>query len=103
MDSLSLEHLEKCLSTMTTAGSALPEAEDLWLPPSQAFGWLLGYHCVFNELVNICIGLVYMQNVNKFSKMVFASLRLSVNMRYLVSIDLGFFCLPCSRSEVCKL
>lgn len=37
VDSVSLEHLEKCLAMVTAAGSALPEAEELWLPPRQAF------------------------------------------------------------------
>lgn len=91
VDSLSLEHLEKCLSMKTAAGSALPETEKLWLPPSQGFWRLLGYHCVFSELVNICIVLVYMQNANKSSKMIFASLRLFVNVHYLIWIDLVCF------------
>lgn len=46
LDSLFLGHLGKCLSTVTAAGTAQPEAEQLWLPPSQAFSCLLGYHCV---------------------------------------------------------
>lgn len=91
VDSLSVEHWENCLSVMTAAGLALLEAEELWLPPSQPFWWLLRYHCVFNELVNLRIGLVYIQNVSSFSKTVFASLRFFVNVHYLVWIDLGFF------------
>lgn len=77
MDSLSLEHVKKCLFTMTAAGSALPEAA------SQP-GFLMGYHCVCNELVNTCVSLAYIQNVNKFSKTDFASLRLFINVSYLV-------------------
>lgn len=82
LDSLFLGHLGKCLSTVAAAGSAQPEAEQLGLPPSQAFSWLLGYHCVLYGWANICAGLVYIQNINKFSKAVFERVRLFAKAHY---------------------
>lgn len=89
LHSLFLGHFGKCLSTVTAAGSAQPEAEQLWLPPSQAFLWLLGYHCVYCEWANICPSLVYIRDTKKFSKTIFASMRFFAKVHYW--IDLGVF------------